>query len=132
MYAMRWIVFLAIGLSLATSARRTQAQTVSSLDRLLDSPLSYRPLDVQRWSPSDRFSYELSHRPDRHWSQRWRTDYSLRYSYPSYYRFAERVPGFYNDREHRFWSNSYGGPWYYPGSPTNTRSSWLDWKPLDW
>ena len=37
-----------------------------------------------------------------------------------------------NDREHRFWSNSYGGPWYYPGSPANTRSSWMDWSQPNW
>lgn len=48
-------------------------------------------------------------------------------SYARYYRFGQRDPGFYSDAEQRFWSNSYGGPWYYPGSSTNTRTAWPNW-----
>jgi hypothetical protein len=55
-----------------------------------------------------------------------------RFAYPTYYRFGQRLPDSYNDQHLRFWSNSYGGPWYYPGSPANTRSSWLEWPDTDW
>jgi len=49
-------------------------------------------------------------------------------TYNSNYQFGQRnrrsATGMYNDRSHRFWSNSYGGPWYYPGSPANTTDRW--------
>ncbi len=48
-------------------------------------------------------------------------------SYADYYRFGRRVHQDYTDTEQRDWSNSYGGPWYYPGSSANTRTAWPDW-----
>jgi hypothetical protein len=46
------------------------------------------------------------------------TNYSL------YYQFGHRTHGLYNDATHRFWHNSYGGPWYHPGASTNTQDRW--------
>jgi hypothetical protein len=48
-------------------------------------------------------------------------------SHADYYRFGRRDHGFYSDTRQRFWSNSYGGPWYYPGWPGTTRTVWPDW-----
>ena len=48
-------------------------------------------------------------------------------SYGEYYRFGRRVHQNYTDTRQRYWSNSYGGPWYYPGSSVNTRTAWPEW-----
>lgn len=48
-------------------------------------------------------------------------------SYSDYYSFGRRDHGFYDDARQRFWTNSYGGPWYQPGWPANTRTAWPDW-----
>jgi hypothetical protein len=48
-------------------------------------------------------------------------------SYTDYYRFGQRVNQHYTDTKQRYWRNSYGGPWYYPGYPFNTQTAWPDW-----
>ena len=45
-------------------------------------------------------------------------------SYNDFYEFGQRRHGLYNDSRHRFWSNSYGGPWYHAGSWSNTTDRW--------
>lgn len=45
-------------------------------------------------------------------------------SYNDHYEFGRRRHALYNDRQYRFWSNSYGGPWYHAGSSVNTQSRW--------
>ena len=48
-------------------------------------------------------------------------------AYNNNYQFGQRNPGGYGGVGNfgtRFGSNSYGGPWYFPGSATNTHSRW--------
>lgn len=47
--------------------------------------------------------------------------------YGTYYQFGRRVPGLYSDDRQRYWMNSYGGPWYLPGSQSNTQTRWPSW-----
>ncbi len=121
---------LHVGVMAVSLCQPANAQTSSGLDRLLESPLNHRPSAELGWSGTDHRLDEgtawQTRRPE--WSSS--LDSVLGTSYGTYYRFGTRVPGFYNDHEHRFWSNSYGGPWYYPGSPANTRSGWMDWTPV--
>ena len=48
-------------------------------------------------------------------------------SYTDYYQFGALKPGFYNPNQQLFLSNSYGAPWYIPGSTTNVTNSWPQW-----
>ena len=48
-------------------------------------------------------------------------------SYPTFYSVGRRNPAWYHDSQQRYWSNSYGGPWYFPGWPANTTTAWPDW-----
>ncbi len=48
-------------------------------------------------------------------------------SYTDHYTFGIRKPGSYNDTTHQYWDNSYGGPWYIPGSSTNLKSRFPNW-----
>jgi len=48
-------------------------------------------------------------------------------TYTDYYQFGARGPGFYNNNQQFYLSNSYGGPWYFPGSSTNVTNSWPQW-----
>jgi hypothetical protein len=45
-------------------------------------------------------------------------------SYNDLYEFGQRKHGSYDSAGNRFWSNSYGGPWYQPGSWANTTDRW--------
>jgi hypothetical protein len=48
-------------------------------------------------------------------------------AYSDFYRFGRRKQARYNDRQYRFWTNTYRGPWYHPGWPANTRMNWSSW-----
>ena len=48
--------------------------------------------------------------------------------YSDYYSFGRRNAGLYNDADHRFWSNTYGGPWYHAGWTANTRTRWPSYR----
>jgi hypothetical protein len=127
----RWLLSLAVATTLLF-VHFVRAESGSELDRLLDSPLNSHPV-TDSWLPRFTSSIEASLTARERWQNpegalRLRT----RYAYPTYYRFGQRLPESYNDQHLRFWSNSYGGPWYYPGSPANTRSSWLEWPNTDW
>ena len=125
----RWALLLAGAMAVSLD-QPAHAQTSAGLDRLLESPLHHRPCEELSWSGADHRLDAASawHTQQLDWNSR--LDDALGTPYGTYYRFGARVPGFYNDHEHRFWSNSYGGPWYYPGSPANTRSGWMDWMPM--
>jgi hypothetical protein len=127
-----WFLPLYTGATILVLMRPCLAQSGSSLDRLLESPWNARPLD-DPWLPRFTSSIGAFAHPDHPWQN---GDTGLRtrtlFAYPTYYRFGQRLPDTYNDQDLRFWSNSYGGPWYYPGSPANTRSSWLEWPDADW
>lgn len=43
-----------------------------------------------------------------------------------YYEFGIQLPNHDDDSKYKFWSNSYGNPWYRPGGP-NTTARWPQW-----
>lgn len=52
----------------------------------------------------------------------------LRNPYLTEYSFGTRRPNLRrNDTTHLYWTNAYGGPWYLPGSTTNTRPRTFAW-----
>lgn len=53
--------------------------------------------------------------------------YSALSPYNSNYAFGARVPSHYDDSTYRYWTNSYGGPWYFPGSSANTQARAFSW-----
>ena len=117
----RWLLSVGVAIWLLLFLPFGRAESGSDLDRLLQSPLDSRVLD-DPWLP--RFTSSIWDAfPER--ERRQNLDGALRFgtrfAYPTYYRFGQRLPDSYNDQHLRFWSNSYGGPWYYPGSPANTR-----------
>lgn len=47
--------------------------------------------------------------------------------YGAEYQFGIRTPGRRTTATHQYFSNSYGGPWYFPGSTTNTTRRGFRW-----
>ena len=55
------------------------------------------------------------------------TRHSALSPYNSNYAFGARVPSHYDDATYRYWTNSYGGPWYFPGWSGNTQARAFAW-----
>ncbi len=123
---MRFAAIIAVLILTASVCRPTQAdEPIYSLDQLNHHPYRYVPAfghaSQNPGSPKyfvPGYGYQISGFGYSAGSLPTLT------SYNDFYQFGQRKHGLYDDANHRFWSNSYGGPWYYPGSPANTQSRW--------